>query len=176
MWKRLAIDEEVRRGYDFSLDNYLVSESSTLQESWREIGPDTPLPDKDAEFERLWQGVDRGIHRPDGDEATSNAQLSIYDVLHKLTARGFEEEPSPEAFSAIDRLNHVQAAALDGKLAPYFATVAKHDRLDEKRRGKRKPNVPRGRRMMTPILPIPWMSGLTVTGSLEADLSHRTRS
>ena len=94
LMKRLALDEEIRRGHDFSLENYIVSESPALQQAWKKLAPDTPLPDKDIEFERLLSRVGSIFHREEADEATAVAPGSIYNFLHRLADVGFDKELS----------------------------------------------------------------------------------
>jgi hypothetical protein len=137
LMKRLALFEEERRGYDFSLDNYLVSESPALQQAWRELAPDTPLPDKDIEFERLLSRVGGIFLKEDWDETTAENQGRLYAFLHKLADVGFDEELTSHTSGALKQVSQLQEASLSGKLRSYLSTVAYHDRMDEIRRDRK---------------------------------------
>jgi hypothetical protein len=140
LMKRLALDEEIRRGHDFSLENYIVSESPALQQAWKKLAPDTPLPDKDIEFERLLSRVGSIFRKKDEDEATvatHATQGSIYNFLHRLADVGFDKELSSNTSGTLRQVSQLQEASLSGKLRAYLSTVARHDRMDEIRRDRK---------------------------------------
>jgi len=137
--KRLAVDEQVRRGYDFAFEKYIVSESPRLQNRLQEIAPSNSLPDKDAAFEKLIARVRSKLRRRDEAEDTAQDQYSIYNFLQKLVVRGYDEEPpsSPGVSEARRQVSLLQEAAHAGKLSDYLSTVAWHDWIDGIRKGAR---------------------------------------
>ena len=137
--KRSAVDEQVRRGYDFAVEKYIVSESPRLQNRLQEIAPSNSLPDKDAAFEKLIARVKSKLRRRDEAEDTAQDQYSIYNFLQKLVVRGYDEEPpsSHGVSEARRQVSQLQEAAHTGKLSDYLSTVAWHDWIDGIRKGAR---------------------------------------
>jgi len=137
--KRSAVREQVRRGYDFALENYIVSESPRLQKRLQEIAPSNSLPDKDAAFEMIIAGVGSNRRKRGKAEVTAQDQYCIYNFLQKLAVRGYDEGPpsSPGVSVARRQVSQLQEAAHAGRLPHYLSKVVKHDRIDEKRKADR---------------------------------------